>query len=222
MNVAVFIKALLFMIFMKNNYAFGQSQPMENKLEGGFLAELMSNQPDRFQHILSKKDELKVQIIYTTIDRKKSGKPVFTDHFFNTDTTYYYPASTVKLPIAILSLQKLNELNISGLDKNSTMITDAAAPGQTAISNDPSAGDGRPTIAHYIKKILLVSDNDASNRLYEFLGQEYINQTLHGMGYTDVEIVHRLAISLSEEQNRTTNPITFLDTSGKITLLKIE
>ena len=47
---------------------------------------------------------------------------------------------------------------------------------------------GRPTIAHYIKKILLVSDNDAFNRLYEFLGQQYINTTLHQMGYTEVQI----------------------------------
>ena len=37
--------------------------------------------------------------------------------------TYYYPASTVKLPVAHSRLQKLNELNNPALDKNTTMIT---------------------------------------------------------------------------------------------------
>ena len=31
---------------------------------------------------------------------------------------------------------------------------------------------------NYIKKILLVSDNDAYNRLYEFVGREEINEKL--------------------------------------------
>jgi len=84
------------------------------------------------------------------------------------------------------------------------------------VYNDPSSPDGRPTIEHYIKKILLVSDNDAFNRLYEFLGQEYINNTLHKMGYKDAQIIHRLDISLSEDENRHTNPVTFFDTNSKL------
>ena len=49
-----------------------------------------------------------------------------------------------------------------------------------------------------------------------FLGQEYINNSLHKMGYTDAEIIHRLSISLSENANRHTNPVRFMDSSGKI------
>ncbi|HTD93099.1 MAG TPA: serine hydrolase, partial [Chitinophagaceae bacterium] len=130
------------------------------------------------------------------------------------------PASTVKLPIAALALQKLHELNIPGVDMNTTMITGAEGDTQTKVYNDPSTMDGRPCIAGYIRKILLVSDNDAFNRLYEFLGQEYINNTLHRMGYPDVQIIHRLELSLSEEQNRHTNPIRFVDTSGQTLYLQ--
>ena len=56
----------------------------------------------------------------------------------------------------------------------------------------------------------MVSDNDAFNRLYEFLGQGYINAELHKRGYLDVQLLHRLQIALSEEENRHTNPINFL------------
>src|SRR6267154_3475253 len=191
---------------------------MQNSGSDTFMTSLLAKYPQYFDSILSRKDELKVQIIYTEIDRGKTEKNKdkgkdkdkdkirFTDHYFNVDPgNYFYPASTVKLPVAILALQKLAELKIPGLDRNSTMITGRDGNEQTAVCNDPTTADGRPSIAHYIKKIFLVSDNDAFNRLYEFLGQEYINSSLHKMGYTDAEIIHRLNISLSEEANRHTN-----------------
>ena len=181
-----------------------------------FLAGLLNQNPQYFNHVIND-PEYKVQIIYSQIDRNRNGRAKFTDYYFNPDdSNYFYPASTVKLPVALLALQKLNELNMPGLDKNSMMITEAAFSGQTEVYNDPGTPDGTPTIAHYIKKILLVSDNDAFNRLYEFLGQEYINNALHRMGYSDVEIIHRLDISLTEEENRHTNPVRFYDNTGKL------
>jgi beta-lactamase class A len=209
----------------KTPVKISKSQPIESKTDSTmnvsgithtFLVDLLKQYPDYFQSVLSNPDN-KVQIIYTQIDRGNNGNPKFTDHYFNVnDSSYFYPASTVKLPIAILALQKLNELKVTGLDKNTTMISEADYSGQTEVYNDPSTPDGRPTIEHYIKKILLVSDNDAFNRLYEFLGQEYINSALHKMGYKEVQIVHRLDISLSEDENRHTNPVRFFDTSGKL------
>ena len=190
-----------------------------NNISDTFMYSLLAKYSQYFDSILTRIDLLNVQIIYTRIDRgkKEKDKVKFTNHTFNLNPDkYFYPASAVKLPVVILALQKLNELKIAGLDRNSTMITGEDGNGQTEVMNDPSAADGRPTIAHYIKKILLVSDNDAFNRLYEFLGQEYINNTLHKMGYKEVQIIHRLSISLTEEQNRHTNPVTFIDSSGKV------
>ena len=188
-----------------------------NNTADTFINNLLQKNPQYFSSILKNAENLKVQIIYTQVDRLKKKKVEFTDHTFNLNTdNYFYPASTVKLPVAILALQKLNELKIAGLDKHSTMITGANGFGQTAVNEDTTSGDAKPTIANYIKKILLVSDNDAFNRLYEFLGQEYINNTLHKMGYADVQIIHRLDVSLTEEQNRQTNPINFLNKAGKV------
>ena len=182
-----------------------------------FMTSLLTQYPQYFDSILAKKDEYRLQIIYTQIDRGRNNMPKFTNHYFNVQPDqYFYPASTIKLPIAILALQKLHELKIPGLNRNTTMITETAFSGQTAVYNDPTSEDGRPTIANYIKKILLVSDNDASNRLYEFLGQEYINATLRKMGFDDAQILHRLSIAMTEEENRNTNPIRFLDAEGKL------
>ena len=185
--------------------------------QDSLLNNLLSMYPQLFKSIVKSKTELNVQIIYTQIDRDKKNHPTFTDHYFNVSKdSYFYPASTVKLPVALLALQRLNELKVKGLDKYTTMITEADGEGQTAVYNDPTTADGRPTIAHYIKKILLASDNDAFNRLYEFLGQAYINNSLHNMGYEDIQIIHRLDINLTEQQNRKTNPVKFIDKASTI------
>lgn len=216
---------LVLLAACKTPIKMGKPQSIETKNDSAmsftgtthtYLVDLLKQHPDHFRAVLSNQRH-NIQIIYTQIDRRKNNKPKFTDHYFNVnDSAYFYPASTVKLPVAILALQKLNELKIPGLNKTTTMITEADHSGQTEVYNDPSAPDGRPTIEHYIKKILLVSDNDAFNRLYEFLGQEYINNTLHTMGYKEAQIIHRLEISLSEDENRHTNPVRFYDTNGKL------
>jgi beta-lactamase class A len=195
-----------------------EKQPvMEEKPDYGVLAGILDVENSPFASVFGHPDSFNLQIIYTQIDRDRSNRPVFTDHVFQLKPgRYFYPASTVKMPIAILALQKLRELNLAGLDRNSAMITETDFPGQTPVFNDPTTPDGRPSIDQYIRKIFLVSDNDAYNRLYEFLGPQYINRTLHQMGYTEAEIIHRLELSLTEEQNRHTNPVRFLDKSGNV------
>lgn len=182
-----------------------------------FLEDLLKQYPQFFDSILKKRDVFNVQIIYTEIDRGANGLAALKQHCFNANRDhYFYPASTVKFPVSILALQRLNELKATGIDKNSTMLTDAAYSGQTAVYNDPTTPNGKPNIAHYIKKILMVSDNDAYNRLYEFLGPQYINSQLHQKGYKDVQLLHRLQIALNDDENRHTNPIKFLNQTNGV------
>jgi hypothetical protein len=182
-----------------------------------FMEGLLKEHPEYFGDIMKDRKELNVQIIYTQIDRGANGMPALKNHYFNVNPDrYFYPASTVKFPVSLLALQRLNELKGKGIDKNSTMITEAAYSGQTAVLNDPTTTDGRPCIAHYIKKILMVSDNDAYNRLYEFLGPQYINEQLHKKGYSGIQLRHRLQIALSEEENRHTNPVRFLNANNEV------
>ncbi len=180
-----------------------------------FLENLLQQYPQYFENILQNRKLRNVQVIYTQISRDAYNNPEFTDYFFNVDSSqYFYPASTVKLPTVLLALQKLNELRDTHITKGTTMITEDAYGGQVPTYNDPQTSDGKPTIESYIKKILLVSDNEAFNRLYEFLGQEYLNEELHKKGYKDAQIIHRLEISLSDDENRHTNPIKFLDSDN--------
>jgi hypothetical protein len=164
-------------------------------------------------NVLNKPDSFQYQLIYTQINRDRHNQPHLRYYFLNVDRNRYFnPASTVKLPLSILALEKIHELQIPGLNSETTMLTDSSFEKQSAVMMDTSAANGLPSIAQYIRKIFLVSDNDAYNRLYEFLGQEYINTNLWSMGYKDVRITRRF-VQMNEEQNRHTNGIRFVNGS---------
>lgn len=170
----------------------------------------MKRHPLKFRNIIKNKDTLEVQVIYTQINRDSTNRPHFHSFYFHVDSTkYFYPASTVKLLMALLALEKINQLNIKGLNKLTPMFYDSVYSGQFSVRRDSTSESGMPSIAHYVKKILMVSDNDAYNRLYEFLGQRSANEILKGKGY-NIRLLHRLERQLKPDENRHTEAIRFI------------
>lgn len=200
---------VLFLAFFFLNHMPAAAQDISSKK---LIQRILKKQPDKFKEILDNPGKYRVQILYTQIDRDAQNQPQFTSYAYRLNPEeYFYPASTVKLPGALVALEKLNALDIDGLNKYTPLKIDSAYSGQSAVVQDTSSENQLPSIAHYIKKILLVSDNDAYNRLYEFVGQQQLNQSLHRKGFTDVRLVHRLSIFLSPDENAHTNPFTFYE-----------
>ena len=182
------------------------------KINTDFLPKLMATKPEQFKDLMDNSERYRLQILYTQIDRDKKNRPKFTSYGYRINNTeYFYPASTVKFPASALALEKINNLNIKGLTKDSPMLTGAEFQKHTPVTKDSTAENSLPSMAHYIKKILMVSDNDAFNRLYEFMGQEGFNDALRKKGYADTRIFHRLQVGMNKEQNRRTNPIKFMN-----------
>lgn len=149
-----------------------------------------------------------VQIIYTQINRDAQNQPHFTEHRYHVNPRQYFnPASLVKLPVVALTLEKLHALRIP---RQTIMATGADYRCQTPVPfAAPADSDQWTTPANYIKRMLLVSDNTAYNRLYEFLGQRPLNERLVQLGYPDARITRRFA-PCDTAANRHTNPIIFL------------
>lgn len=168
--------------------------------------------------IVSQPNVYEVQILYTQINRDDRQQPHFKTWAWNVDSSrYFYPASMVKMPLALLALEKINHLRASGyprLSKNTPYALDSLRLQQETYRADSTAPGGKPSIAHDIRQIFAVSDNLAYNHLFEFLGKEYINQTLRQKGYQNTGIVHRF--NFARRDNRYTSPIVFADRSGTI------
>jgi hypothetical protein len=164
----------------------------------------------KFNDVLKNAEKHRIQIIYTQIERDANNKASFKTYKYRVNQNeYFYPASSIKLPMAALALEKVNDLSIEGFTSFSNMQIDSAFSGQTSVDADTTSNSGKPSINNYIKKLFLVSDNDAYNRLYEFVGQKEANDRLIKKGYKDVRITHRLSIPLSLEENSCTNPMRF-------------
>jgi hypothetical protein len=194
--------AILFVMFL--------SVSCHKNAGNNLLESLMQDSPEKFGHILNNKDALEVQIIYTQIDRDETNKPSFKTYYFNHDSSkYFYPASTVKLPMVLLAFEKLRTLNIEGLTMKTPMFSDSVYSGQLSVVKDSTSESGHPSVEHYAKKILVVSDNDAFNRLYEFVGQQKTNERMRELGY-QARIIHRLERPLSRDENAHTEAVRFV------------
>ncbi len=181
------------------------------------LVALMKQNPNNYASLLADPAQYRIQILYTQINRDKNNIPHFKDYSYRLNPNeYFYPASTVKFPLSVLALEKLNDLKITGLNKASTAIYDSVTARQETIYNNPYAIDGRQTIEQAIKEVLVVSDNNAANRLYEFLGQEYIHSQLANKGYPEVYIRNRLELGRTPLENRQTQSVQFYDANNKL------
>lgn len=181
------------------------------------LNNILAGSPDSLlQAVLSQPDTYRYQIIYTSINRDKNNKPSFKNYYLNVDAhRYFNPASVVKMPLAFLSLEKLNTMHVPGVNKFTAMQFDSGYSGQTIMHVDSTAENVLPSIAQFIRKAFLISDNDAYNRMYEFTGQQTINRRLHGMGYPEIRITRRF-MRMNSDENRHTNPIRFIKEDGAL------
>ncbi|WP_210521916.1 serine hydrolase [Hymenobacter terricola] len=159
--------------------------------------------------------QYELQIIYTQIDRDAQNRPTFTPHTYHLNPQQYFnPASLVKLPVVALSLEKLNDLHKPGVNRRTIMATGTAWRCQTPVPfAAPADSDRTATVGNYIKRMLLVSDNLAYNRLYEFLGQRPLNDRLAQLDHPNVRITRRFA-PCDTAANRHTNPISFHTPQG--------
>ena len=137
-----------------------------------------------------------LQILYTQIEKDSSGNSEFIEYDFQVDDKqYFYPASTIKLPIVVLTLQRLNELRNESFDIN--------VESKISISAQETKKEER-SFKDLIAKVFLVSDNSASNVLINFLGYNYFNEEMNKIGLSNIVLNHKF------------NPDPFVNNNWKI------
>src|SRR6266498_2261182 len=170
----------LFLVFLLFPVVSLVAQPVTDSLLKQMFEE---NKNPVFQQVLKDPQTYRLQIIYTQINRDKHNKATLRNYYFNYDPGFYFnPASTVKLPLALLALEKLNKMHRKEVNKYTPVQFDSSYEKQVTLYKDSSSQNRLPSIAQFIRKAFLVSDNDAYNRFYQFVAQQGINKSLHDKG----------------------------------------
>jgi hypothetical protein len=205
---------ILFFVFLLSAVFIPSLLAAQNGGGDRFIDSLLRAHPVHFGKILKSVSKYEVQIIYTQVNRDKNNKPSLQHYTYRLGKSYFYPASLVKLPASALALEKLNKLNKEGVNKNTVMVTDSASQCKLPVREDSTASNRFPSVGHYIKRMLLVSDNFSYNRIYEFLGQEYTNERLWQLGYKDARVVHSFDGGCSDGKH--TAPVSFYDSGNNL------
>ena len=144
---------------------------------------IIKKREPKLKSIYKNKENHNLQILYTKVVRDSSGAPTFIEYDYKVDNNFYfYPASTMKLPIVVLTLQKINELRNEGLNisvENKILL----------VNEDQKIKE--TTFKDLIAKVFLVSDNSASNILINFLGYNYFNQEMRKKGLNTIVLNHK-------------------------------
>ena len=170
-----------------------------------------------FKNILAKADTYKIQFIYTQINRDKNNQITYHTYSYHVDSShYFYPASLVKMPLSAIALEKTADLKVYGVDKFTQIAFDSAFSCQSTLKTYKNPKQGYPSIGDFVKRMMLISDNESYSRAFEYCGQGYLHKRLSEMGYTGLRITHRFNPLCDSIENRYTNPLRFLGKKGEL------
>jgi hypothetical protein len=185
------------------------------------LGAVLESDP-RLAPVVAEAERYRLQIVLGTVREGRDGRRVLEQQTFRAGAEYFYPASAVKLLAAVAALERLSDLRrATGLeiDPDTPLVYYPLFPGETVVGSDTSNLEGGAvTVRHEIRKIFLVSDNEAFNRLYELVGQDGLAASLERAGIHSARIVHRLEEPRTEEENRRYPRIDFVGEGFAYTL----
>jgi hypothetical protein len=187
--------------------------PAADLAEAGLLGPILRSHPG-LRAVLAEAPAYRLQVVLGVVDERQDGTRVLVQHGFRSGAEYLYPASTVKLFAAVAALEKLAAVRAAtGLpvDADTPLVFHPLFEGELLEDSDPTNLDGgHITVGHEIRKLFLVSDNAAFNRLYELVGPDGIASSLARAGIAGGQVVHRLSEARTPEENRRLPRIDFV------------
>lgn len=130
--------------------------------------------------VLATPEKYRFQVLYGVVTA--GPKPTIERHAYRADAEYFYPASSMKVPITLAMYERLALARSKG------------KPGLTrdaSLRIYPATGAGEPfvtTLARETWRAMIVSDNFAANRILGFVGHREANETLWALGLASARV----------------------------------
>jgi hypothetical protein len=201
-----FLRSLqLFMaLLMLGTSLSAHAQDVSKAESDAIFAEVLRSTPT-LRGLAAEPERYRMQILFAEILPEENGKISLKRYAYRENAEYFYPASTVKIAAAASAIQVLE-----ALQKEHTWISvdtpmrihPLFEDEQLDTVDESNVEGGLITIRNEIRKTLIVSDNQAFNRLYELVGQDQLDTHMRAAGLSGPVIVHRLAEGRTALQNR--------------------
>ena len=150
--------------------------------------ELVLKSDPYLKEIIKDKEDYEIQVMLTKINHNNTKIDFQNYQYQHDENQYFYPASTIKLPIVVLTLKKINELRSKGSDitlKSKIILNNVDNYSNFKLQ------DSITSFQNLIADIFLVSDNSASNILIDFIGYNYFNDEMQNAGFDRTYLNHK-------------------------------
>ncbi|MBX7093361.1 MAG: class A beta-lactamase-related serine hydrolase [Flavobacteriales bacterium] len=233
------MRLILFLVFTGLFLITGAQQREEASDNSAFWTTIKKSMP-QYKKVFRKHKDYRLELIVTRIDRDQTNHPVkLTRYHYGDSSTYFYPASTVKLPVAIFTMEKIWSLYKGAttesliefspvkfcndhvyennyhlyqrLTESETLrqladrlhipvqflkSVNPGLPVDTLIAANSSirisAQKSPLSFRDLLSSMLVYSDNESFNKLFDVVGIDYINQRLQECNFSSSRIVRRL------------------------------
>jgi len=135
------------------------------------VATILSGGGPALKAVLAAPESHRFQVLYGLV---KDGK--LERHGFRADAEYFFPASSMKMPITLATYD--NAAAKPWFLRDATMKIHPLAGGDPTVT----------TLARETYRALIVSDNTSANRLLGIVGHKEAHETLWGLGLSSVRI----------------------------------
>lgn len=176
------LKTILILLIFSTSHVFCQTID-EDEPELDLIGQIYGKDT-LVDHVLENRAKYQFQFMVTDIFEEDSSFILGKTHDYSEPSWYFYPASMVKLPTALLTLEKLNEINFSVqsiLEFNRDFECGNMKFVEQSIRKDVS-------FEEMIRELIIVSNNTYYNALYHFLTPRRINYELQLRGLEGTKI----------------------------------
>ena len=207
------IKIIFFtivLILVLPYFVFSQNNQFNND---SLLTEILKSDDSLLNEVLSNQSKYQFQLMYTKVLKDKNGYQL-EKHSLNENKYYFNPASLIKLPLLIIALEKMSSLREYGVDLDSRILMHTCSCDED--TDGYIAQSKNPTFRQLMRELMIMSDNDAYNFLYDFVGYDYFNKRYRELGFDGFLMKRRFTSNCSDALNKWYGGIAFLNSENEI------
>ena len=175
------------------------------------LLRIIKGKESVVDQVLANPAKYHLQINFTAVEEDQD-KIKLNDYSLYKDKYYYHPASLIKFPLALISLEMLTQFQEQyGVDL------------QTPIQNKTCSCDfgtdnyvnhlKQPNLDHLYKEMLIMSNNEAYNFFYDFVGPTYFNKRMKELNIPNILLRNRFYPGCAGIASKTHGGIYFMKDS---------